>query len=66
MSRFRHYRNLHKTEGRLRALLRDFHFGTVRDLLASCAGTVEHDPAPHEATRETSGHRHERRGQQGA
>jgi polysaccharide deacetylase family protein (PEP-CTERM system associated) len=33
VSRFRHYRNLGRTEGRLRALLRDFRFGPVRDLL---------------------------------
>ena len=29
VSRFRHYRNLHKTEGRLRRLLRDFRFGPL-------------------------------------
>lgn len=33
-SRFRHYRNLHKTEGRLRRLLQDFRFGTAWELLA--------------------------------
>jgi polysaccharide deacetylase family protein (PEP-CTERM system associated) len=33
-SRFRHYRNLHKTEGRLRRLLQDFQFGTAWELLA--------------------------------
>ena len=33
LGRFRHYRNLHKTEGRLRALLTDFKFGTVASLL---------------------------------
>jgi len=32
-SRFRHYRNLHQTEGRLRALLGDFRFAPVRDVL---------------------------------
>jgi polysaccharide deacetylase family protein (PEP-CTERM system associated) len=36
-SRFRHYRNLHKTEDRLRRLLRDFRFGTVWDVLAARA-----------------------------
>jgi polysaccharide deacetylase family protein (PEP-CTERM system associated) len=34
VSRFRHYRNLEKTEPRLRRLLRDFHFSTVGRLLA--------------------------------
>lgn len=33
LGRFRHYRNLHKTESRLRALLTDFSFGTVASLL---------------------------------
>jgi polysaccharide deacetylase family protein (PEP-CTERM system associated) len=41
-SRFRHYRNLDKTEGRLRRLLSDFRFGTMRNLLAGLADT----PAP--------------------
>jgi polysaccharide deacetylase family protein (PEP-CTERM system associated) len=34
MSRFRHYRNLDRTEGRLRQLIADFRFGTMRGLLA--------------------------------
>ena len=34
LGRFRHYRNLHATEGRLRALLQDFRFDTVASLLA--------------------------------
>jgi polysaccharide deacetylase family protein (PEP-CTERM system associated) len=34
LSRFRHYNNLEKCEERLRRLLRDFRFGTVRDGLA--------------------------------
>lgn len=34
LSRFRHYTNLEKCEGRLRRLLREFRFGTVRDGLA--------------------------------
>ena len=34
LGRFRHYRNLDKTETRLRALLHDFAFGPVRALLA--------------------------------
>jgi polysaccharide deacetylase family protein (PEP-CTERM system associated) len=33
LSRFRHYRNLSKTEARLRALLSQFRFGTVQQLL---------------------------------
>jgi polysaccharide deacetylase family protein (PEP-CTERM system associated) len=33
LSRFRHYRNLHKTESRLRALLAEFRFAPVADLL---------------------------------
>jgi polysaccharide deacetylase family protein (PEP-CTERM system associated) len=34
-SRFRHYNNLDKCEGRLRRLLGEFRFGTVRDALAA-------------------------------
>ena len=34
-SRFRHYTNLHKTAGRLRQVLDDFSFSTMRDVLAS-------------------------------
>ncbi|MEQ1575108.1 MAG: XrtA system polysaccharide deacetylase [Vicinamibacterales bacterium] len=33
VSTIRHYRNLHKTEGRLRALLRDFRFSTIGDVV---------------------------------
>jgi len=32
-SRFRHYNNLHKCEARLRRLLGDFQFSTMRDVL---------------------------------
>jgi hypothetical protein len=32
---FRHYRNLGRTETRLRRLLRDFRFGTVEEVLTS-------------------------------
>ena len=35
LSRFRHYRNLHKTEPRLRRLLREFRFSTVGRVLAA-------------------------------
>ena len=34
LSRFRHYRNLDQTETRLRRLLTDFKFSTIRDVLA--------------------------------
>jgi polysaccharide deacetylase family protein (PEP-CTERM system associated) len=37
LGRFRHYRNLHKTEPRLRRLLSDFRFGTVASLLRTPA-----------------------------
>jgi polysaccharide deacetylase family protein (PEP-CTERM system associated) len=37
VSRFRHYRNLDKTEGRLKRLLRDFQFGRIRDVVAGAA-----------------------------
>lgn len=33
LSRFRHYRNLHRTEARLRALLQEFRFGTASEAL---------------------------------
>jgi polysaccharide deacetylase family protein (PEP-CTERM system associated) len=35
LSRFRHYRNLAKTEARLRRLLTEFAFGRVQDILAA-------------------------------
>jgi len=37
LSRFRHYRNLHKTESRLRRLMRDFTFAPVASVLPECA-----------------------------
>lgn len=37
LSRFRHYRNLHKTESRLRRLMRDFQFAPVASVLPECA-----------------------------
>jgi polysaccharide deacetylase family protein (PEP-CTERM system associated) len=37
LSRFRHYRNLDQTECRLRRLLTEFRFGTIRDVLAQHA-----------------------------
>jgi polysaccharide deacetylase family protein (PEP-CTERM system associated) len=39
VSRFRHYRNLHKTEGRLRQLLKDFRFGPLGPRLDGVAAT---------------------------
>ena len=41
-SRFRHYTNLHRTEGRLDTLLRNFRFHRFQDLLA----TESADPCP--------------------
>ena len=35
VGRFRHYRNLHKTERRLRSLLRDFRFAPLSDVLSA-------------------------------
>jgi polysaccharide deacetylase family protein (PEP-CTERM system associated) len=35
MSRFRHYRNLDRTEARLRRLLAEFRFGTISEVLAN-------------------------------
>jgi len=37
LSRFRHYRNLHKTESRLRRLMRDFTFAPIASVLPECA-----------------------------
>jgi polysaccharide deacetylase family protein (PEP-CTERM system associated) len=37
LGRFRHYRNLHLTESRLRVLMRDFAFGPLETVLAGCA-----------------------------
>ena len=41
LGRFRHYRNLHRTEGRLRSLLADFRFGTVASLLRARPETAD-------------------------
>jgi polysaccharide deacetylase family protein (PEP-CTERM system associated) len=40
LSRFRHYRNLGKTEGRLRRLLADFRFGPIADTVLAPAPMV--------------------------
>jgi polysaccharide deacetylase family protein (PEP-CTERM system associated) len=43
LSRFRHYTNLHRTEARLRALLRDFRWSSMEDVFLSersAAGTA--------------------------
>jgi polysaccharide deacetylase family protein (PEP-CTERM system associated) len=45
LSRFRHYRNLAKTESRLRALLTQFRFGTVAELLETKGLTAPNSPA---------------------
>jgi len=37
LSRFRHYRNLHQTENRLRRLMRDFQFAPLASVLPGCA-----------------------------
>ncbi|CAN5553793.1 DUF3473 domain-containing protein [soil metagenome] len=47
LSRFRHYRNLAKTEGRLRQLLADFQFGPMRTVLREVL--AEKSPAPYAA-----------------
>jgi polysaccharide deacetylase family protein (PEP-CTERM system associated) len=44
VSRFRHYRNLAETEGRLRTLLRDFRFGPLWNMLTSLSTAVEMAP----------------------
>lgn len=48
LSRFRHYVNLHRTEGRLRQLLQEFSFAPVREILPL------HSPSPVLATRQGS------------
>jgi polysaccharide deacetylase family protein (PEP-CTERM system associated) len=52
-SRFRHYTNLHRCEPRLRQVLADFSFSTMRDVLTTAgllrsatAGPVAHAPSP--------------------
>jgi hypothetical protein len=44
LARFRQYVNLHKTEGRLRRLLRAWSFAPVRDLLDTLAPCARLDP----------------------
>lgn len=41
LGRFRHYRNLDQTERRLRTLLRDFAFASIRDVVFASAGEVD-------------------------
>jgi polysaccharide deacetylase family protein (PEP-CTERM system associated) len=43
LSRFRHYTNLHLCEARLRCLLGDFRFGSMREVLSTC-GLLEGSP----------------------
>jgi polysaccharide deacetylase family protein (PEP-CTERM system associated) len=45
-SRFRHYNNLHKCEGRLRRLLGEFQFSTMRDVLESRGMLKKQSAAP--------------------
>ena len=44
LGRFRHYRNLDKTEERLRALLTEFRFGTVASLLHDSVPVMPSEP----------------------
>jgi polysaccharide deacetylase family protein (PEP-CTERM system associated) len=46
LSRFRHYRNLDETEGRLRRLLADFHFDTVSTMFEQSGAGVRLRGAP--------------------
>ena len=46
LARFRHYRNLDVTEQRLRQLLRDFPFGTMRDVVSRLEPGVARPLAP--------------------
>jgi polysaccharide deacetylase family protein (PEP-CTERM system associated) len=43
LSAFRHYRNLRRTEDRLRQLLTDFRFGTMESLVTDLRRTSAHD-----------------------
>jgi len=43
LSRFRHYRNLHDTENRLRQLLSDFRFDTMQSLVTNARLTLAQD-----------------------
>jgi hypothetical protein len=43
LGRFRHYRNLHCTESRLRQLLTDFQFDTMARLVAEASLPIPHD-----------------------
>lgn len=45
VGRFRHYRNLHKTESRLRRLLRDFRFSTAAEVLGLSPPAASPRPA---------------------
>jgi len=42
LGRFRHYRNLHQTESRLRQLLTDFRFDTVKAVVSQTRSSVPH------------------------
>lgn len=47
VSRWRHYTNLHRTEPRLRRLLKEFRFGTIADVLSAQATSDAPTPGPH-------------------
>jgi len=46
LSRIRHYRNLDQTEGRLRQLLRDFRFASLKTILTNSAATTSPAATP--------------------
>jgi polysaccharide deacetylase family protein (PEP-CTERM system associated) len=46
LGRLRHYRNLDKTEVRLRRLLQDFRFGSLRQIVRDVAAEVSFEAAP--------------------
>ena len=43
LSRFRHYLNLHKTEGRFIRLLQDFRFGPIREAISAVGQLYQHE-----------------------
>jgi polysaccharide deacetylase family protein (PEP-CTERM system associated) len=53
-SRFRHYNNLHKCEGRLRRLLAEFSFSTMRDVLETRGFLKQQFPPVEKAQRAAS------------
>jgi polysaccharide deacetylase family protein (PEP-CTERM system associated) len=51
VSRMRHYLNLNKTESRLRALLQDFAFGPIREVLSPIKNMCDERPLPQPSER---------------